>query len=263
MTCEKVDTFKYVVEPFDDDFTGRLSWNVLGKHVLACAERHAGARGFDRLTLDGHQRFLWVLSRMVFEMDEWPRLGDSYTISTWVRRCYRYFTDRYFDIANDEGHVIGRVFTIWAMINETTRKPQPLNELFGHTFDPYLETERPCDMQPLSRIRVNTETPVSIRPTYYSDIDQNNHVNSVRYIELILDTFPKELFSSHQVKHLEIAYNTESYCGDSLSFYTQSAGPDDYFVVIKKNVGHPEQPLGETICHSAVTFAPISKKTKQ
>ena len=104
MTCEKVDTFKYVVEPFDDDFTGRLSWNVLGKHVLACAERHAGARGFDRLTLDGHQRFLWVLSRMVFEMDEWPRLGDSYTISTWVRRCYRYFTDRYFDIANDEGH---------------------------------------------------------------------------------------------------------------------------------------------------------------
>jgi acyl-ACP thioesterase len=262
MTREKIDTFKYVVEPFDDDFTGRLSWNVLGKHILACAERHAGARGFDRLNEDGH-RFLWVLSRMVFEMYEWPHLGDNYAISTWVRRYYRYFIDRYFDILNAEGRLIGRVFTIWAMINEKTRKPEALNELFGHTFDPYLETQRPCDMQPLSHIRMATESPISTRRAYYSDIDENNHVNSIRYIELILDSFPKELFSSHEVKRLEIAYNTESYCGDSLSFYSQPSAPDDYFVVIKKNVGDPQQPLGETICHSAVTFAPISKLTKQ
>ena len=92
---QKVDSFTYTVEPFDDDFTGRLSWAVLGKHVLACAENHAGARGFDRLEKDGH-RYLWVLSRIVFEMDEWPRRGERYTISTWIRQYYRYFTDPLF-----------------------------------------------------------------------------------------------------------------------------------------------------------------------
>ena len=56
----KADSFHFRVNPFEDDFTGRLSWSVLGKHVLACAENHAAARGFDRLTLNG-RRFLWVL----------------------------------------------------------------------------------------------------------------------------------------------------------------------------------------------------------
>lgn len=257
MTEQKVDTFTYVVEPFDDDFTGRLSWNVLGKHVLACAERHAGTRGFDRLMQDGH-RFLWVLSRMIFEIDRWPRLGETYSISTWVRRYYRYFTDRCFDIRDAEGRVIGRVFTIWAMINETTRKPQPLTELFGHTFDPYLETVRPCKMQPLSHIRVDADIPATTRRAYYSDIDENNHVNSIRYIELILDTFPQTFFASHEVRRLEIAYNTESYSGDSLSFYSQAVTPNDSFVIIKKNVGLATSAEGETICHCAVTFAPIN-----
>ncbi len=243
---QKVDSFTYTVEPFDDDFTGRLSWGVLGKHVLACAENHAGARGFDRLEKDGH-RYLWVLSRVVFEMDEWPRRGETYTISTWVRKYYRFFTDRCFDVANAEGHIIGRVFTIWAMIDSETRRPQALNELFGHTFDPYIEMERPCDIRPFSRIRVAQDAPAAMRQTYYSDIDENNHVNSIRYIEFILDAFPKNMYENREVCRIEMAYNSETYCDEMLQFFMEPAGEEDWHIVIKKGTG-------ETVCHSAVTF---------
>ncbi len=260
MQGKKVDSFNFTVQPFDDDYTGRLSWSVFGKHVLACAEKHAGARGFDRLTLNGH-RFLWVLSRMVFEMDTWPKLGEEYTISTWIRRYYRYFTDRCFDIRNSEGTVIGHVFTIWAMIDETTRKPQVLEELFGHTFDPYIETERPCNVQPFSRVRVEDSYSLHKRSTYYSDIDENNHVNSIRYIEFILDTFPKQKFSTHQVGRLEIAYNSESYCGDCLSLLVKEAETEKYHIVVKKNVSdETPKKADETVCHCSVTFTPITKQ---
>lgn len=257
---QKVDSFKFTVQPFDDDYTGRLSWSVLGKHVLACAENHAGARGFDRLTLNGH-RFLWVLSRMSFDMISWPKLGEEYTISTWICRYYRYFTDRCFDIRDAKGNIIGYVFTIWAMIDETTRKPQVLEELFGHTFDPYIETERYCSIQPFSRIRLDNSFCLHNRPTYYSDIDENNHVNSIRYIEFILDTFPKELFSTHQVGHLEIAYNSESYCGDQLGILVKEVATDKYNIVVKKNLDDERnQQTGETVCHCAVTFEPMVKQ---
>lgn len=251
MVLPKTDTYRYSVEPFDDDFTGRLSWNVLGKHVLACAELHAGARGFDRLEQNGH-RYLWVLSRMVFEMEKWPKLGEQYAISTWVRRYYRYFTDRCFEVLDAEGTVIGRVFTIWAMIDAETRRPQVLGELFGHTFDPYIDAERPFPIEGPTRIKENAATPTYSRRAFYTDIDENDHVNSIRYIEFILDAFPKEHFAHHEVKRLEMAYNNESYSGDELSIYIdKQPGGDTFHAVIRKN-GE------ETVCHSAVVFRPTT-----
>ena len=252
----KADSFHFRVNPFEDDFTGRLSWSVLGKHVLACAENHAAARGFDRLTLNG-RRFLWVLSRMAFEMQEWPHRGEEYVITTWVRSYYRYFTDRCFDICRSDGKLLGRVFTIWAMIDEESRKPQVLEGLFGNRFDPYIDTERPCISQPFSRIRMREEAaPCCRRTTYFSDIDENNHVNSIRYIEFLLDTFPKPLLESRDVSRLEIAYHSESYCGDCLSFYAQGdAGDGPVQMQVRKNAGaDPAQ--GETVCHALISFAP-------
>ena len=247
MILPKVDLYRYRVEPFDDDFTGRLSWNVLGKHVLACAENHAGARGFDRLEQNGH-RYLWVLSRMVFDMEKWPETGDKYAITTWVRRYYRYFTDRCFEVLDESDCIIGRIFTVWAMIDAQTRRPQVLGELFGHTFDPYIDTERPFPMQPPGHSRMKAATPAYTRRTYYSDIDENDHVNSIRYIEFILDAFPKTYFADHEVKRIEMAYNSESYSDDELSFYlTKQPDGNAYHVIVKKNGN-------ETVCQSAIEF---------
>ena len=41
------------------------------------------------------------------------------------------------------------------------------------------------------RIRLkNTENAVRTRQAYYTDLDINGHVNSIRYIEMMLDLFP-------------------------------------------------------------------------
>lgn len=257
MAPGKTESLHYTVEPFDVDFTGRLSWNVLGKHILSSAERHAEARGFNHFSINGH-RCLWVLSRMAFEMDSWPRVGENYTITTWIRRYYHYFIDRCFDIVDAQGHTIGHVFSIWAMINEQSRKPEMLTKLFGSAFDTYLDTERPCNIKPFNHIRVETDVPAYSRRTYYSDIDENNHVNSIRYIEFVMDSFPKEVFGNKQVRRLEIAYNSESYCGNKLSFYTHCVDEDNYNIIIKKDA---EPPLtkndDEIICHSSVWLVPL------
>lgn len=261
MAPTKIDTYKYKVEPFDDDFTGRLSWSVLGKHILASAERHAGARGFDRLQRDGH-RYLWVLSRMAVDMQRWPRLGESYAISTWVNRYYRYFSDRCFEILDGDGHILGRAFTIWAMIDSETRRPKELDTLLGHTFDRYIDAERPFPKTSFSRIKIKTERPDMKRQTFYSDIDENNHVNSIRYIEFILDTFPKDFFETNEVSRLEIAYNSETLCGDELSFYISRASAGTYHFTLRKNTD--TRPLeGETVCHSLVGFKPTANISNQ
>ena len=252
MEAKKVDTFQFKVMPFDDDFTGRLSWQVLGRNVLCCAQNHAAARGFDSLTVNGH-RYLWVLSRMTFDIKRWPKMGEEYNISTWVRRYFRFFTDRVFELRNAQGEILGYVYTIWAMIDEITRQPQKLIE---STFAPYLAPEIPIPESHSSRVRVETDEPTYSRHAYYSDIDQNNHVNSIRYIEYIMDAFPKDFFNSHEVRHLEIAYNSESYANDELSVFTESAGDNAFHVIIKKNIKSGKH--ADTVCRATVNFKEIT-----
>lgn len=60
--------------------------------------------------------------------------------------------------------------------------------------------------------------PASSLNARYSDIDINGHVNSIRYIEHILDLFPIELYKESRIRRFEMAYVAESYYGDELTF---------------------------------------------
>ena len=103
--------FPFVVEPFSEDYTGRLSWHFLGNHLLRCASLHAGQHGFGYDDMQ-KSRHAWVLSRLVIEMEEMPTTGEHYVIETWVNRIYRQFTDRLFAITNPQtGLLVGIVIS--------------------------------------------------------------------------------------------------------------------------------------------------------
>ena len=83
--------------------------------------------------------------------------------------------------------------------------------------------------------------------TRYSDIDINGHVNSIKYIDHILDLFPLDLYKNKRVKRFEIAYVSESHYGDTLQFFCDDKGSDEYHIEVKKNDG-------EIVCRSKVIF---------
>ena len=85
------------------------------------------------------------------------------------------------------------------------------------------------------RIKVTEKAPVSEYQTRYSDIDINGHVNSIKYIEHILDLFPIEFFKEKRIKRFEMAYVAESYYGDILSFYREEVEEKEYDIEVKKN----------------------------
>ena len=65
------------------------------------------------------------------------------------------------------------------------------------------------------------------RQAKYSDVDVNGHVNSVKYIEHVLDMFPLEKFVENRVARFEVAYVAESYFGDTLRFYREHSVQTD------------------------------------
>ena len=223
---DKVATTSHVCEPFHSDFTGHLTLSVLGNHLLNCAGQHATARGFGMARLN-QEEHTWVLSRMAIEFDELPQQYESFEIDTWVESVYRLFTDRNFAIRNHEGRIIGYARTVWAMIGMESRKPLDLVSLYDGLISSYTYPERECPIEKPSRIKVKTSDPSGTFVAHYSDIDINGHVNSIRYIEHVMDLFSLDFLRSHKLHRFEIAYVSESYYGDKLNLFVEQGQDED------------------------------------
>ena len=229
----KIGTYSFVAEPFHVDFTGRLTMGVLGNHLLNCAGFHATERGFGIATLN-ESNYTWVLSRLAIELEEMPLQYESFSVQTWIENVYRLFTDRNFVILNKDGKPIGYARSIWAMISMDTRKPADLLSLHNGSIVDYI-CQKECPIEKPGRIKVNQKELAGEVVTKYSDIDINGHVNSIRYIEHILDLFPLEIFREKRIRRFEMAYNAESYYGDTLAFYKEQVSENEYDIEVKKN----------------------------
>lgn len=229
----KIGTYSFVAEPFHVDFTGSLTMGVLGNHLLNCAGFHATERGFGIATLN-ESNYTWVLSRLAIELEEMPLQYESFSVQTWIENVYRLFTDRNFAILNKDGKPIGYARSIWAMISMDTRKPADLLSLHNGSIVDYI-CQKECPIEKPGRIKVNQKELAGEVVTKYSDIDINGHVNSIRYIEHILDLFPLEIFREKRIRRFEMAYNAESYYGDTLAFYKEQVSENEYDIEVKKN----------------------------
>ncbi len=241
----RIGTYQFVAEPFHVDFNGRLTMGVLGNHLLNCAGFHANDRGFGIATLN-EDNYTWVLSRLAIELDEMPYQYENFSVQTWVENVYRLFTDRNFAIIDKDGKKIGYARSVWAMINLNTRKPADLLTLHGGSIVDYV-CDEPCPIEKPSRIKVTSDQPIATLTAKYSDIDINGHVNSIRYIEHILDLFPIELYKTKRIRRFEMAYVVESYFGDELSFFCDEVNANEFHVEVKKNGN-------EVVCRSKVIF---------
>ena len=215
-----IDSYPFYVEPFHVDFTGRIFLGVLGNHMLNAAGNHSQRRGWGIGALN-ETKHTWVLSRLCIEMMEMPRQYEHCEVRTWVKNVMRYFTNRNFSIHRADGTPLGYARSVWAMIDLETRKPCDLLSLYNGDILNYVvpEEEDKCPIEGHGRFRFTDPKLVRTIDTYYSDVDINGHINSIKYIEHILDLFPLDTFKEKRVKRFEMAYVAETMATDTMAFY--------------------------------------------
>ena len=248
----KVGVYRFMAEPFHCDLNHRLFIGHLGNHLLNAADFHSNDRGYGMTYLNTIHK-TWVLSRLVIEMRQLPAAYTPFDVETWVQGVMRYFTDRNFAVKGTDGTVYGYGRSIWAMIDTETRQPADILAVNDGLICQYVETEKACPIDKLSRVKMAAGAGyVRTVTTAYSDVDVNGHINSVKYIEHVLDLWPVEWYRSHRVQRFEIAYVAESHGGDDLLFYRQQTAEDEWCVrIMKQEAGSGEK---IEVCRSKVKF---------
>ncbi len=236
-----------MAEPFHCDFSGHLFMGHLGNHLLNAADFHSTDRGFGMKKLMEMKRS-WVLSRLAIEMDEMPLQYTKFNVETWVESAMRFFTSRNFAVVGLDGKAYGYGRSIWAMIDTETRQPTDIFSIDNGAINDWIEKDKACPIDKGGRVKMTEEAElVHAIDTFYNDVDINGHINSVKYIEHVLDLWPLEWYREHQIRRFEIAYVAEAHAGDRLSFYRETVGENEYCIRIVRTDG-------TECCRSKVLF---------
>ncbi|WP_428837375.1 acyl-[acyl-carrier-protein] thioesterase [Xylanibacter brevis] len=243
----KIGKYEFLAEPFHCDFNGNLFMGHLGNHMLNAADFHSSARGFGMKYLMTIKRS-WVLSRLAIEITEMPSQYSKFNVETWVENAMKFFTSRNFKVSDENGHIYGYGRSIWAMIDTETRQPTDIFAIDNGAINNWIETDYPCPIDKGGRVKMSTDAQfVHTINTYYNDVDINGHINSIKYIEHVLDLWPISWYQEHTIRRFEIAYVAEAHAGDTLSFFREQTAENEYCIRIVRTDG-------TECCRAKITF---------
>ena len=217
----KTGRYEFLAEPFHCDFSNHLFMGHLGNHLLNAADFHSNERGYGMNYLNTVNK-TWVLSRLAIDMKDMPQAYDRFFVETWV--------------------------------DVRTRQPVDITAVRGGLINEYIDRESPCPIAKSSRVKLSFNAePIRIIDTCYNDVDINGHINSVKYIEHVLDLWNLDWYRQHTVRRFEIAYVAESHQGDRLCFYREQGDTEvDFNIRITKECTRGEE---IEVCRCRVLFS--------
>lgn len=220
--------YSFTVEPQDVDFTLRSTIASLCNNVLNTAGVDAQRNGFgvDSLMKNNCS---WVLSRLAVELDSRPAQFTQYTVRTWVNYDGRLLSSRNFELEDADGNVFGRVVSQWAMINFETRRPVDLTQLAESYMTVLSEEPSPCERP--RKLHTVEPTRTFGHRIAYSDIDFNRHVNTMRYMDMMMDMLPIETFAEDRAVRIDIHFAKESVYGQTLAVGFAESGNVSLFEI--------------------------------
>ncbi len=200
-----------------------MSLPILVAKLIDIATTHANSLGIGNPSmLEIHAG--WVLSRLTVEMDSYPKVNDDYVISTWVESFNRHFSERAFSISSPNGKIYGYARSVWMVMDTIDHTNVGLSHL--SLPENMISGIKP----PIARQAKHTQIIesdddlncsgklVATTPHFdyrfkYCDLDSYRHVNTVRYVTLLLNRFSLEEFDSTFVKRLELSFLHEAKYG--------------------------------------------------
>ncbi|MDA3952796.1 MAG: thioesterase [Bacteroidales bacterium] len=218
--------YNFLVKSYDSDQVGKLTLSALFHFLQECAWDNARLNDFGFEFLKKENAF-WVLSRVLVQMDEYPKWKDEIEIKTWPKGVDGFFAQRDFKIYS-KGRIIGRVTSWWLILDRDTKRPRK-PENFNFIHESYI-SEQAIERK-LDKIIISGETKeLEQRKVYNSDLDVNKHVNNATYVRWIVDSFYLNE-NKGVITEFEINFLLELSLNDEFTIHTINSEDGSYFIL--------------------------------
>lgn len=227
---------------------GEMSLTLLVSKIIDIATAHANALGIGNPSMEG-LGLGWVLSRIAVEMERYPRVNETYSLTTWIVDWNRHFSVRDFKVADASGRALGHATSVWMVLDTRTRENAGLSHL---SLAPELVTGRPSPARRPGRHAqilepdydgempkgvLRATAPASEYTFRYGDLDFYRHVNTVRYVSMLLNQFSLDEMDATQARRLEMAFMREGRYGETVRLLRADDGLHTSFALSDAAVG--------------------------
>jgi len=143
--------------------------------------------------------------------------------------------------------LIGDALSCWLIISRENHRPQ----------NPLWISEQVPEVNSLASVRslpkisaVDDKSDPSLYRIKFSDLDQNNHVNNVKYIQHILDSYPGDFLAKNKILTFEINYLSESSLDDQVGLKMTCIDQGEH--IYQHTMIHTEN--GKEICRARINW---------
>lgn len=199
--------FTYDYKPAVEDFTHSrtLSLKAILKMLENAANGHSALAG-DTIFETERIKTAWVLTDWQIQIDDFPTYKDTLKAETWSEKLSSPLVANRNFLLYKNGEIFGRGATRWVLFDIEAGR---LCKIDASLIEKYKsETKTVFDDKKLIKIDMPetfaAETKITVRR---SDIDFNNHVHNLVYIDYALEALPPDVYSQN-FKNLRITYKT-------------------------------------------------------
>ncbi len=213
MEYDKSGIYPFKIKSYEADYNGKMNLNACFLFLQESAWQNALDNGFGYEYLEKENAY-WVLTRVIIQIENWPKWKDEIHVRTWPRTADGLFALRDYQIIfNNE--VFASVGSSWLVLDKDTKRPRRISDFI---FSSSEFTNEKALNKSLSKVGLPNEMKkLDSRKVYISDIDVNGHVNNATYVKWISDALYQ--INANEIKEFEINFIRELMLDDEFSVY--------------------------------------------
>ena len=224
----------------ENEYTIKLSEigkgnKVTNKAILSYLEDiggiHSNKAGYGIFEIE-QTHLSWILLGWKLQVIRRPRYTEKIKIKTWSKGVVKLYTYREFEVYDEQGNLIIKASSKWVLLDIERGRIVRIEPEIIEKYEPEVDKEV-FGIEEFDKIKepneYESETKYTVRR---ADIDVNNHMHNLNYIELANEALPEYLYRGALFNDVRITYKKEIKLGDVVKCkYTFK--DDNHIVVVK------------------------------
>ena len=195
---------------------GKLSTSFMFYQLQDIAWEHAKILGFGFDKLQEDQQF-WVLSRLRVKITRRPVWAEDFTLETWSRGTDGFFGYRDFNFVDKDGNNIIQATSSWLVLDLKSKRIVRITD-----FKKFSNYEESVFGENAGKVKPpKTEEGLHFIPVLFTEIDINQHFNSGRYLERIINSYDFNFHEKYELAEFEVNFSKEGLPTDQLAVKKQ------------------------------------------
>lgn len=175
----------------------------------------------------------WVLLGWRLQVIRRPNYAEKIKILTWSKGVIKYYTFRDFEVYDEQGNLIAIASSKWVLLDIEKGKIVRIEPEVLEKYEPELN-KTVFEKEEFDKIKepdeYQHETEYTVRR---ADIDVNNHMHNLNYIELANEALPDKVYRGALFNDVRITYKKEIKLGETVK--CKYAFKEDKHVVVVKS----------------------------